>query len=453
MQSELALRFRSILKGQAQPTIQWLENNEEHVLSASAIWNCSLSKRHEWRRQGLKPGDTVVLKGSHPKRLYELMAALIGGFAVAIVPDGGDPDFEQLERVSQARIFEQNDNDDLELVIDRPDGSQMIGAVVWLQTSGSTGKPKWIGYHEKGILHQLSSHAPFFSSAASSSRLCLLPNSHAFGLILDQILGLWLGQSLFFMPPSSMTIRSVRQYLEFGDRITIALVPRQLDILLRSIGSREYLNGVQLSVHTGGGIVRQSLIDQASELGIEIIEGYGLTELGPGVLMNGKPQGCQVKLEHTKNGVGEVYVLSPSLGIFDNGDRLDTDGYYRTGDWGRYEKNSRLTILGRQGDMLKTCQGTWMALPELEETLIKRFGFMECVIENHQADAIKVKALVGVHYQTKNKISSIETFLLRLLGRAAKLIFFPSDQSWEKASRGIKAKSCRELLVQQSAAE
>ncbi|SMF00381.1 AMP-binding protein [Pseudobacteriovorax antillogorgiicola] len=379
MNRQFIENFRSRLKERSEPTIQWIAGGEENVLSASALWNVSLRRRHDWRSQGVPAGALIACTGSSHERIIDFFAALNGGFALAFTENLDPEGLASLHRLSKRQIW-INSNGQLqgtthsEVSLDSASIER-----IWLQTSGTSGTKKWVGYNDHGILHQLQSHEGFFSEQRGALRLSLLPNTHAFGLILDQLLGLWIGQSLFLLAHKSLGIRNLYQFMSIGQEFVSAMVPRQLEIFLHSLEAQQ--QRFDITIHTGGAPLRESLLAKASELGVRIIEGYGLTELGPGVTMLGEPVGCKVRVDSTDRGdIGEILVCSPSLGTMDPSQQRFKEGYLATGDLGKWLTNGKLKVVGRKGNLIKNSHGKWITLASLEERIITRFKLRECAI-------------------------------------------------------------------------
>jgi len=80
---------------------------------------------------------------------------------------------------------------------------------------------------------------------------------------------------------------------------------------------------------------------------------YGMTETGSGVVYDGVPlDGVEVRIVD-----GEVHLRGPMLlrAYRDGGDPTDADGWYATGDAGRWDAASgRLRVDGRLGDVIVT---------------------------------------------------------------------------------------------------
>ncbi|GGD29692.1 AMP-dependent synthetase/ligase [Nocardioides daphniae] len=113
--------------------------------------------------------------------------------------------------------------------------------------------------------------------------------------------------------------------------------------------------------------------------GIQILEGYGLTEVSAGAFVNhpdhnkfgtvGLPfPGTQVKLGDGDEvlikgpGVMEGYHNLPE----ETSKALDADGWFHTGDKGSLDEDGLLTITGRIKELFKTSGGKYVAPPAIE---------------------------------------------------------------------------------------
>jgi long-chain acyl-CoA synthetase len=124
---------------------------------------------------------------------------------------------------------------------------------------------------------------------------------------------------------------------------------------------------------------------------IDVREGYGLTETSPVIAFNrfepggvhfgtvGIPApGVEVRIgeERDEAGNGEVEVRGPNVtsGYLhlpeESAERFTEDGWFRTGDIGRFEHKRFLKITGRKSEIFKTTTGKFVAPGFVEQQLV-----------------------------------------------------------------------------------
>ncbi len=134
-------------------------------------------------------------------------------------------------------------------------------------------------------------------------------------------------------------------------------------------------------VSSGGAPLSKSLAEFFWTVGIQIYQGYGLTETSPIVSSNypvnrmgssGKPI-ANVQVRAAED--GEILVKGPCVmqGYFKNPEAtrevLSEDGWFSTGDIGYLDKDNYLFITDRKKDLLKTAAGKFVAPQPIENAL------------------------------------------------------------------------------------
>ena len=143
--------------------------------------------------------------------------------------------------------------------------------------------------------------------------------------------------------------------------------------------------GELLALITGGAFMEPSTMQFFYDLGIPVVNGYGLTEAGTAITLNdlnpfradtvGKPlPGVELRiLKPDAENVGEVAVRSKTVMshyLDDPELTLETivDGWLLTGDLGRFEPHGHLQLYGRKKNMIVT-EGGKNIYPEDIETV------------------------------------------------------------------------------------
>ena len=157
------------------------------------------------------------------------------------------------------------------------------------------------------------------------------------------------------------------------------------------------LGGNMRFIISGGAPLDKRVAKGFNDLGIELVQGYGLTETSPVIAAENaykKRSGSigfpmdNVELEivdKDENGIGELRVKGPNvmLGYYENEEetkRVIRDGWFYTGDLGYMDKDGFIFLTGRQKDMIVLKNGK-KVFPEELETLINRLDLVEeCIV-------------------------------------------------------------------------
>lgn len=143
--------------------------------------------------------------------------------------------------------------------------------------------------------------------------------------------------------------------------------------------------GELLAMITGGAFVEPSTLQFFYDLGIPVVNGYGLTEAGTALTLNdlkpfradtvGKPlPGVELRiLNPDEDGIGEVAARTKTImsHYLDDAElTLETivDGWLLTGDLGRFDGRGHLQLFGRKKNMIVT-EGGKNIYPEDIETI------------------------------------------------------------------------------------
>ncbi|HEY0395763.1 MAG TPA: long-chain fatty acid--CoA ligase [Candidatus Elarobacter sp.] len=118
-------------------------------------------------------------------------------------------------------------------------------------------------------------------------------------------------------------------------------------------------------------------------MGVEVLEGYGLTETSPVITVNRPDDNVLGTVGPTVNGVevkiaddGEILVKGPNvmLGYYKlpkEEQPFTADGWFQTGDIGTIGPRGHLVITDRKKELFKSSGGKWIS-PSRIETAIKR---------------------------------------------------------------------------------
>ncbi len=396
------------------------------------IYHYALNIAKRLRQLGVQSGDRVgILAANGPEWAASAFAVWKLGAVVAPLHIGNSD--EELHTQAQALapkliLFHGNDRglsntelieledamDAAEDASDSPAASNEEAARIY--TSGSTGNPKMVRLSHDNIMSNVLAATNIDINISAQDRfLSLLPLSHAMELTGGMLLPLHQGSTIIL--PRVLAAHEILEAM-VDEKITMVIaVPRLFRnimlnmnkrfkqgsaalraylVLLRSTppGVRRVLNwpirkkfGGKVKCWLSGGSRLDPEIGQFfRDLGLPLIQGYGLTECSPVVSVQeksdprvdsvGKPlPGVQVKIHAADaNGAGELWVSGPNvmLGYVDQAQTLETmeNGWYKTGDIARLV-DGKIIITGRSKRLIVTESGK-NVYPEDLEVLLER---------------------------------------------------------------------------------
>jgi fatty-acyl-CoA synthase len=283
-------------------------------------------------------------------------------------------------------------------------------AAAMCYTSGTTGQPKGVVYSHRSIyLHSMG--ACLGNSFALSEQDRVLPvvpmfHANAWGLAYAAVL---CGADLI-MPDRFLQPEPLVRLIE-AERPTVAgAVPTIWNELLRHVRAHGGdLSSLRL-VPCGGSAVPHALIEAyEKELGVRIVQAWGMTETSPLGSIAHPPAGltpeqaweyrdtqgrifCTVQarligdagdvLPHDGEAVGEVECRGPWVtGSYykDDDPAKFRDGWLRTGDVGTIDRLGFVRLTDRAKDVIKS-GGEWISSMELENALMAHPDVTEAAV-------------------------------------------------------------------------
>lgn len=342
------------------------------------------------------------------------------------------------------------------LVTEAPLGSELAGAFRWedfkrkgspdfvmrqkgdvaciVYSSGTGGRPKGCVLTHENYLEQCRSLTAWYPFWPGVRYLSILPTNHAIDFMVGFIGPFVCGACVVHLRtlrPEFVRDAFVRYRITY-----VALVPMILKnlekglrakfdelpnwkrtVLNTMIGTNRFLTkrrpnvrlsrmllrnvhrgfgGELLALITGGAFIEPSTMQFFYDLGIPVVNGYGLTEAGTALTLNdlkpfradtvGKPlPGVELRiLNPDAEGIGEVAARSKTVMshyLDDPELTLETivEGWLLTGDLGRFERHGHLQLFGRKKNMIVT-EGGKNIYPEDIETFFDGLPVKEYAI-------------------------------------------------------------------------
>lgn len=274
-----------------------------------------------------------------------------------------------------------------------PAGAGEDDLAVLLYTSGTSGRPKGVMLTHGNLSANISQIQRWIEFTTDDIMLGVLPQFHSFGLTVLTLVPLTMGFRAIFIPrfvPHKI-VQALRQH---RPTIFVAIPSMYGALLAVKDGGPEDFKSLRITV-SGGEPLPEAIAHKVnSRFGVELNEGYGLTETAP--VTNwcrpseirphsvGKPlpdidqrivdlnTGLRVPQGHE----GEVQMKGPNImkGYFklpeETAAAFTDDGYFRTGDIGHFDQDGHLYITGRLKEMM-IIGGENVFPREIEEVLNK----------------------------------------------------------------------------------
>lgn len=245
-----------------------------------------------------------------------------------------------------------------------------------LYTSGTSGNPKGVPLTHRNVavngLDWLVSNAPLVDEGAVD--LLWLPMSHIFGFG-EACLGNTLGFTTYLCDPAS----AMDRLPEVRPSVFMSVPSVWEKLATRAQNPDPAAQKAKLLALTGGHLkfclsggagLKREVKELFHAAGLLIIEGYGLTETSPTLTLNrpdafrfdtvGKPfPSVEVKLAED----GEILARGPSVfGGYHKDpeatkEAFTDDGWFKTGDVGRFTDDGFLQIIDRKKDILVLANG------------------------------------------------------------------------------------------------
>ena len=295
---------------------------------------------------------------------------------------------------------------------------------IMLFTSGTTSISKAVALSQSNICEDIYALAQMTDIRKEDTFLSFLPLHHTFESTCTFLYGTFSGITVAFCDGIKKKKKNLAEFKVTG----FVCVPLMLEIMYKKIKKgieekgkaklvkkmtkisngllkvgidirrkvfKEVLDNLGGKIRiliAGGAAMSKDAIQGFLDLGINLLQGYGLTETSPVVAgENDKFKRCgsvgfplpgiDVKISNPDNeGIGEIAVKAPTvmLGYVDNPEATKEvlkDDWFYTGDLGYFDKDGFLFITGRKKDVIVLKNGK-NVFPEELEILINKLPYV-----------------------------------------------------------------------------
>ncbi len=169
-------------------------------------------------------------------------------------------------------------------------------------------------------------------------------------------------------------------------------------LIFKKLRRKVYGGRLRFAV-SGGANINEKILKFFKKIGVDIVQGYGLTETSPIVCANSLERnklgtvgqaldGVEIKISEDK----EIKVKGPNVmkGYWNKENKtkeaIDENGWFATGDLGFLDEKDFLTIIGRKKEIIVTSNGKNVS-PERIEGVINLNQFIEqSLVVGHRRD-------------------------------------------------------------------
>jgi long-chain acyl-CoA synthetase len=316
-----------------------------------------------------------------------------------------------------------------------------------IYTSGTTGRSKGVELSHKSITFTAMQSYTFHQISCSDVFLSLLPLSHTYENTIGLLYPIMYGASIYYMekPPTAAALLPALKKIRPTMMLSVPLIMEKLyksqiqskftgnglkrmiyknalfrKLIHRIAGKKLYQTfGGRLAFFGIGGAKLDSRVERfLKEAHFPYAIGYGLTETAPLLAGAGVTQtkiqstgfavqGVELKINKpNKKGVGEIWAKGPNVmkGYYKNQEATDevlTDGWFHTGDFGRFDSQKRLFIKGRMKNTIVGASGENI-YPEDIETIINDQQFVVESLVIEEDGFLVAKVLLDIEELEKN---------------------------------------------------
>jgi len=382
----------------------------------------------------ISKADAIFFSPKYAKKYTELKEAGALDSLEYIIP----ADLSEMEGVDDKRVVpfydfvagaEAETIMPSEIMRAKPRGEMCI----MLFTSGTTGSSKCVMLSERNIVACANAACESTNFSDEDVLLSVLPIHHTYELAINIAIAMY-GATVCINDSLKTVLKNLKLYKPTG----LVLVPLFLTTFNKKIWDEVKKKGMEKKLKMGmtasnamrafgidmreklfaeilaafggnlqkiicgGAAMEASLMKTFDALGIEVCEGYGITECSPLIAVNPyykRKLGsvgpavpcCDVRIDGESTDekgrvIGEIIVKGENvmIGYYDNIEaNLDVftdDGWFRTGDLGYMDSDGYIYITGRKKSVIVLNNGKNVFPEEIEEYLGKIENIKECVV-------------------------------------------------------------------------
>lgn len=336
-----------------------------------------------------------------------------------------DADLLSIIRLDDFKIVKGSGPEAAVSPLDTPVDESDIAAIIY--TSGTTGRSKGVVLTHKNITFVAAGSFHVFPIHQNDVFLSFLPLSHTYENAIGMLYPIMYGASVYYLekPPTAAALLPALARIRPTMMLSVPLIMEKIYkvqvqgkfmknhfsrmiyktplfrmLIHRIAGKKLYRTfGGRLKFFGIGGAKLDARVERfLKEARMPYAIGYGLTETAP-LLAGAAPhqtklqstgpalRGVELKIhEPDERGIGEIWAKGPNVmvGYYKNPEAtaevLTPDGWFRTGDYGKFDKKKRLYIKGRMKNVIVGSGGENIYPEDIESVINNSHYVLESLV-------------------------------------------------------------------------
>lgn len=379
------------------PTAQalgWITAGELHWHTWQELTEQVASQADELRNLGIAAGDRVLQWGGNSPEWIVLDLALhtLGAVHVPLHASLSQTQRDQLIAHAQPKLVRHPDGTNQLLHTPHPPSPTPAALAALQFTSGTSAQPRAVMLTQQNLVSNVTAVCDMVGTAAGDTeggelRLVFLPLSHIYARTCDLYSWIYRGSRIVLAESRETIVRDCG----LVQPTAINGVPYFYQKLLDRVDAK-HSAGNQTSVqsllgghvkrcYSGGAMLSAAVQQRYAEAGIPLLSGYGLSETSPVVTAStatdNRPGTVGKPLPHTEVQLaddGEILVRGPGVmaGYWNDAGATAavlSEGWLRTGDFGSWDDDGYLQIVGRKKEQIVLSTGKNVSPSEIETRL------------------------------------------------------------------------------------
>jgi long-chain acyl-CoA synthetase len=281
-----------------------------------------------------------------------------------------------------------------------------------LYTSGTTGMPKGVVLSHAGLINRMQNWNVELQITAHDSHLCILPLSHAYGLMGAALPALICGNALHLLSLESHTLEDVPRYIA-GHGITCFYgLPLHFRLMLKlPEAARPRLTSLRIAMVAAAAIDEATTAAFTEHFGVGMNNAYGTSETGtitynrrdadaPAVSIGRPIAGIEYELRNPQQldnrRVGELFIRTNAMAahyVASSFGPVTQGGWFNTGDLVHEDENGYFHIGGRTSLLINVAGNKFV--PTEVEHVIAQLGAVADVAVTSIRDPVAGEQVVA----------------------------------------------------------